>query len=1012
MHPALLASLIHEALRPETPNDRREAISLSLGQTLAFEHGFFEALGEVIANPDLALDVRIAALSQVRTSLAGGHIPNSATDSIIHSLLTVIGETLDPPLLSASIHSLSSVLAHSPTELFQRLIVVLRTFKCTCSAVMAALDLTSMASAMQPTLIPLDELDTRFLQLMNDTFEQVNLSILCTGRTVTQGYALFLQYLVQLIAAFHRNVHLGAAIRVVTAALPVTATPEYACLEKLVAQLDECLAWGDPSASGDAWRCLTRVVRLYGSLPDRVWKLCALAGHIISTMCMNPESLTHRHLALSGEPLLQPIMLPFTAPKYGEQAYQSFVVGPVEFLHAVLESGPFQTDDDAAAYLFSLPEIQGAVRGMLYCGCSIDHDDLISWLEDPFTTALSDIVGGKDSPCLDLLVEMVFSYQNFIAKHFLEALRTTTHNYATSFAGADETALLAFLQLDSALATLGAVWPGLTIEPGSFVDDETVVTEHDIYCVFERLFVLCQSICVAFKKGDPPSLPRNLSLLCLRRVLLCLSFIQPSIPLCFVENTLNFLYAMLTTEVGLGLHVLAAGVITSLLTDVTALEDQTLCIVEGSFVPAVLQYALGALEVLLASDGGFVESHALLLGNLLLSTLTFVSREQDRLKIAVGPSSTPDMPPNVIQLASILPAVFRILTSVGTGNGAILRTLVQCVQRVIEIAVYAYIGEGYGPFAAPTLSTLQFLLSLLRGTCPEAVLDAIRAAIYLLRHCDVSPTSVAPIFTALLSYQDELMGEWVVPVEEKARVQTLLVDTLSSALSLFPLLGLHLGQLLTCLDKPGYQEITWKNVIVELVSVLIEALLHSPQGVGFFFEHEDLLGDVVEYIDSYVFAPHDMGLSLSVISPLAQPGAMLLLLAARCAVLSERCASLRGKEAWLYPLSALVSILSTRVLAWLSGSAHFAGFIMLYVTGICEILEPVLYRSRINAFCQALLQLRQYTGLGAEHIKVVFHQLGNMVTQAVGSFLAGNRDEEDKLFRGYAEGLRIAFLAE
>ncbi|EFO65189.1 Hypothetical protein GLP15_1597 [Giardia lamblia P15] len=983
--------------------------------------------------------------------------PIHAADEVFVSLFNTICATSVPSLLLASIDTFSAVLARSSQSSYNILLAVCASTNSVCGIVLKSRHVTPSILFNVETHVNEPELSVRILQLVESIIEKLSVHHLTSEKGLGTNLDSFICYMVAITThiLFHYrglsvlNPLMTHALSILTSLVPGTCTVPHSVIEPLVAEIltlvTNILTNNQHSTSIEesvyallavSWHCLSHIFSVYqmaldGALDiarDLACKtiLTDLSSIItcteVATMC---GAVGFRFLnALSKDP---------------SGLFEAYITGPLSILQTILNHRNMQTSDLVANSFFCNQAVSAVISNLVVYGCCLDRYDLHEWMTSPFNGALLDISGGKTNECCDFIVECFFGFQGLLIKNFM----TTFTTAVTTFSALTEESteyLTTSLTLDSILTVFGAIWPSLTIdidhlgtdsygERGTEKECGTPFLFEDAYGIFDSLFRAC-SIVLRRSVYCPPTVSQPASLgnlLFLRRLALLLTYVSAAILPEFVDSCFSLLLCFLqgpmlttspSTETGsletyMGLQVLAANAISTIVTDMSSADLQREALLSSNHTLNILIAGIDILTAVFSDSSrlpsdGYLDVHT----RLVESLLSFLNSEQDNMKLERSFFSS---------LTSSLGSLVVRASNFSDRNSA-LRRLLNCYREVLLINVYALNLECDADLSA-SLELLRLIypvymdtiLPLINSVLIDSVLEIVRAVLNLL--------NVFPLVdnfkdcleaTALILFQLASVTKQSVSSRELMYTHTTVTSLIITMVQLYPKYMVLEGQAVTanflsylfsftedCADINGFYQ-TFSILIESLVNVgeLAQVLYKGTQFTS-------NLSRIRQFMDQYAYLPSDTPL-MQITSLMAMElpiSAILIYLSLRCAYTSITADSHRSILLRAYCYAAPLVYATDTCVSVLGNADAFLTGLSDFVCNLLPCLSDALFSKRIATVLQMFITLDSYTGPQASNIHTALSRCMPQLAQTIQQFKHSNRDETDPTYTAIVRAL-------
>lgn len=1068
--PEELVALIQAALSPTSTNDERVALNIEIVNLVSSNDNYSSVLAKIALLPDevASVPVKLASLSQIRYMFIQLRCPPiHTTNEVFTTLFNVICSTSVSSLLSASIDTFSTVLARSSHPPYDTLLAVCASTNSICGTVIKLRNMAPALLFIVDMHISEPELSVRILRLIESIIEKLSTYHLVSEKGLGSNLDSFICYMLAVMdCVLSQYKELPAFASLMThimsifiLLIPGARTIPQSTIEPLVMKILTLVAdilsahqrtFQTNQSVGHilsnkktaytllavSWRCLSHIFSIYQMALDHALNT---ARDLACKSILTDLSLLIPHTELTN--ICGPVGFCFlnALPKDPGGPFEAYVAGPLAILQTILNYGSMQTNDAIASSFFHDQSVSMVISNLIVYGCCLDSYDLAEWMTSPFNGALLDISGGKVNECCDFTTECFFGFQGFLIKSFI----TTFTTAITTFSSLTEESTEYFttaLTLDSILAVFGAIWPSLTIDNdhpeidghGDRIIDKdygALFLFEDAYSIFDSLFRVCSLVLKRplYCSSATSQLSSLGNLLLLRRLTLFLTYVSAAILPEFVDSCFSlllcFLQAPMLTdqspsgdrpvETYIGLQVLAANAVATIITDMSSANAQKESLLSSNHVLNILFAEMDILAAVFSDSNrlpsdGYLDAHTMLVESL----LSFVNSEQDNIRLEQSFFTS--------ILGSLGSLVMRALKF--SDRSSVLHRLLNCYREALVISIYAFNLEQQSDLSASLeLFKLVYpvymntILPLINSVLIDTVLEVIRAILSLLDLCSSFEHSNECLeATALTLFQLASTTKQSASSRELMYTHTTVTSLIITMIQLYPTYMLTGGQAVTIgflsylfsfteghTDIPGFCQ-TFATFMESLADAneLPRVLYKDTQLI-------DSLPRIHQFISRYAYVPPDTPLiqvdSLMVMDlPMS---AILIYLSFRCAYTSINADSHRSILLRAYCYAApLVYAIDTCV-AVLGSADTFLTRLSDFLTNLLPCLNDALFNKRIATILQVFITLDSYDGPQSSDIHTILNHCMPHLAETVHQFRDLNTEETDPTYTAIMRAL-------
>lgn len=1048
-----LAALIQAALSPSSTNDERISLNIEIGNILSLDENYLSTLAEIpLLSDELAsTPTKLAALSQFR--LAFAHYRYTSTyiiGRILPTLLNAICTVSVPSILLALIDTFATALTKFSQSSYDILLAVCASTNSICGRVLKSRNVTPILTFTVEVHVNEPELSVRILQLIEAILEKFSVHHLVSEMRIGNNIDSFFCYMIDVMTyiGFHckesptfyslmtHTLSIFILLIVSTRTIPqMTIDPIVTEILALISKiLDDFqgtiqsnhFVGAASTLLTTAWRCLSHIFALYqitstNSVDTARTLACKSILTDLSSIVVNTE-ITDVYAAMNTNFLN-------LLPKGSGEIFEAYIASPLSILQTMLNYGSMQTNDFVATSFFRDQAVSAVISHLLSYGCCIDKYDLHEWMMSPFNGSLLDLSGGKTNECCDFIAECFFGFQGLLIKDFLSAFTTSV----TTFSSLTEESSDYFtvsLKLDNILAVFSAIWPSLTIDTEHHVVDRHVDKDHgtlflfeDAYSIFDSLFRLCSMVLKRplYRSSKVPQQAGLGNLIFLRRLLLLLTYVSASILPEFVDSCFRLLLCFLQSpmlikelpkeeegviETYIGLQVLAANAISTIITDITSADQQREALLSSNHALNILFVGLDILTAVFADNSrlpsdSYLDVHTTLVGNL----ISFVNREQDAMKLEHSFFSS-----LVTSLGSLVEKASRFSNRMSAQH-----RLLNCYREALLIIVYAInlepqtdlsvISEFFNSIYHVYTGTI---IHLINSVLIDAVLEIIRVILNFLELCSsVDKSKECLEVTALVLFQLALTTSQLDGSRETVYTNTTITDLSITMIQLYPSYLITEGKAVTFNFLSYLFSFADSHADIDnfyqLFSILVESLADSDALARILYKDIQITGNlsrIHQFMDKYAYVPADtpllkieslmeMGLPISV---------TLIYLSFRCAYTSITAESHRSILLRAYCYAAPLIYATDTCITVLGNTEAFFTGLSDFIHNLLPCLSDALFNKRIATILQLFIVLDSYNGFQSSGIHALLNNCAPHLSVTMQQLKESNRNETDPTY--------------
>lgn len=1023
-----------------------------------------EAYPSVLAKVSLLPDelasvpVKLASLSQIRQIFNQSRCPPVHTaDEIFVSLFNTICATPVPSLLSASVDTFSTVLTRSSQSPYNVLLAVCASTDSVCGIVLRSRNMTPAVLFSAEAHVAEPELSVRILKLVESIIEKLSVHHLTSEKSLGTNLDSFICYMIAVTSYVLFQYGdlsvlsslLTHALSILTSLIPSTCTVPQSTVEPLVTEIltlvANILTSGQHATANEgsvyallagSWCCLSHIFSVYQMELDIALDTARdLACRTILTDLSSTVTCTEVATICGtvGARFLNVL------PKDPSGPFGAYITGPLSILQTILNHRNMQTSDLAANSFFCNQAVSAVISDLIIHGCCLDKYDLHEWMTSPFNGALIDVSGGKTNECCDFVVECFFGFQGLLIKTFM----TTFTTAVTAFSALSEEStdyFAASLTLDSVLTVFGAIWPSLTIdvehlgadsygERGTEKEHGTPFLFEDAYGIFDSLFRVCSLVLkrplyCPLTVGQPASLG---NLLFLRRLALLLTYVSAAILPEFVDSCFSLLLCflqapMLTTssrteagplEAYMGLQVLAANAISTIVTDMSSADAQREALLSSNHTLSILIAGIDILTAVFSDSSrlpsdGYLDVHT----RLVESLLSFLNSEQDNMKLERSFFSS-----LTSSLGSLVVTASRFFD-----RSSALRRLLNCYREILLIHIYALNSECEADLSA-SLELFRLIypvymdtiLPLINSVLIDSALEIVRAVLNLLNLFPLVDNSKDCLeATALVLFKLVSVTRQSVSSRELVYTHTTVTNLIITMIQLYPKYMVMEGQAVTANFLSYLFSFTEDcgdiNGFYQAFSILIESLVDVGELAQVLYKGAQFTSDlsrIRQFMDRYAYLPSDTPLiQIDSLMAMELPiSAILIYLSIRCAYTSITADSHRDILLRAYCYAAPLVYATDTCVSVLGNADAFLTGLFDFVCNLLPCLGDALFSKRIATVLQIFITLDSYNGPQASSIHTVLNRCMPQLAQTIQQFKHFNRDEADPTYTAIVRAL-------